>query len=183
MEKKSKFLSFILRHKPSAANITVDKYGWANVSQIIQNTDITFQELQAIVETDEKGRYSFSEDLTKIRANQGHSIKVENIHKKAIPPTVLYHGTNASVLKTILKEGLSKMKRHHVHLSSDLETATIVGNRRKKDLVILQIDAKSMLTDNITFYISENGVWLVDHVHPKYLSIHVSTTSLGKSIP
>lgn len=169
LTKKSKFLSFILRHKPEAAKLTMTKDGWVDVKQLLSNTDITETELLEIVASDEKQRYAITDG--RIRANQGHSINVEVALTKAIPPTVLYHGTNVGVLASILKTGLQKQKRNHVHLSSDLVTAKDVGGRRRGDLVILAVDCKSMLADKFQFFISANKVWLIDSVPAKYLSV------------
>ena len=170
---RSKYLSYLLRHKPEAANLTVDKEGWVNISQLCHRTDFTLMELKEIVRTDNKGRYSFSDDDLSIRANQGHSTdKVRMTFNKATPPVTLYHGTNDNILSTVLKEGLKPMSRHHVHLSADLNTAQTVGGRRKGGLVVLEVDAKQMLADGHTFYLSDNGVWLVDAVPAKYLSEH-----------
>lgn len=168
---KSKFLSFVLRHKPDAANLTLDKDGWTDVDHLSKNTNITLLELQQIVAEDEKGRYSFSEDGSKIRANQGHSTSsVKMTFKKAVPPIALYHGTIDGPAKaSILKKGLIPMKRHHVHLTDDLDTAKTVGGRRKGHLLILEIDTAAMLKDGYEFFLSDNGVWLIDAVPPKYL--------------
>ena len=168
----SKFLSYLLRHRPEAKNIILDKEGWASIDELIANAGFTRAEIEQIVAEDKKTRYSISEDGTKIRANQGHSTdKVKITFEKAVPPITLYHGTVADSLVKILKEGLKPMKRHHVHLSADQRTAEDVGGRRKSDTVILTIDAKQMLADGIQFYKSENGVWLVEYVSPKYFVV------------
>lgn len=176
---KSKQLSYLLRHRPDAANLTLDREGWCSVEQLIANTDLTLSDLLTIVRTDEKGRYSFSPaDFvvpTHIRANQGHSTDaVKMTFKKAVPPTVLYHGTTADVWQRVKKDGLRPMKRHHVHLTADYDTAASVGGRRHKEAYILNIDAKQMLADDVTFYLSENGVWLVKYVDPKYIHLDQS---------
>ena len=85
------------------------------------------------------------------------------------PPEVLYHGTVERFLPSILAEGLNKGRRHHVHLSKDVETATKVGARRGKP-VILEVAAGRMYRDGHTFFLSANGVWLTDAVPPAYLS-------------
>lgn len=168
---RSKYLSLLLRHKPENANLTLDKEGWCSLRQLLENTDFTMDEIDSIVENDEKNRYTISDDWLKIRANQGHSTaKVKLTFKKAIPPVVLYHGTTASAWTVIAKTGLQPMSRHHVHLSHDVATAKVVGGRRHSPMVILAIDAKQMLADGYTFYISENGVWLADHVPKKYIT-------------
>lgn len=177
MQHLSKFLSLILRHDPASVGITLDSQGWANIDELIsgmksKGKKITMIDLQAIVDEDSKGRYSFNDDKTKIRANQGHSIKVDLGLKEETPPKILYHGTNSRFLEAILKEGLKPMARHHVHLSADLETAENVGGRRLKDGTsthVFHISTEQMLKDGIKFYKSENGVWLTDNVSPKYL--------------
>jgi putative RNA 2'-phosphotransferase len=186
-EQRSKYLSLLLRHKPETANLTLDKEGWCDITQLITNTDFTVEELEKITETDAKGRYSIrywemahcGSDLevirepTHIRANQGHSTKSVKMHfKVAVPPVVLYHGADDRFMGIIMKEGLTPQKRHHVHLSADVETAQMVGGRRRSGHTVLAIDAKQMLAVGHKFFISENGVWLVDHVPPKYLKEH-----------
>ncbi len=164
----SKFLSLLLRHKPEKVGLTLDAYGWANVAELLQKTNITQAELDTIVATDTKGRYSYSADRRQIRANQGHSIQVNLELQPQTPPAVLYHGTVDRFLASIQAQGLQPQKRHHVHLSPDLATANIVGKRRGTP-VILEIDAARMHADNHIFYCSENGVWLTDEVPPRYL--------------
>lgn len=172
---RSKYLSYLLRHKPEKANLTLDKEGWCLIDQLLANTDFTWDELEQIVAFDEKGRYSFDAFATSIRANQGHSTgAVRLTFNKAIPPTVLYHGTQLQTWETIRKQGLLPMRRHHVHLSASYDTAATVGGRRKGDLVVLSIDAKKMVADGIQFYLSDNGVWLVDMVDPRYIHLDQS---------
>lgn len=172
---QSKYLSYVLRHRPDVAGILLDKEGWTDIGLLLEKTAISHENLLIIVETDAKQRYSISPDGTKIRANQGHSTaEVKMTFKKATPPVVLYHGTTADAWQRIQKDGLRPMKRHHVHLTDDIDTADSVGGRRHKEAYILNIDAKQMLADGITFYMSDNGVWLVDFVDPKY--IHLDQT-------
>lgn len=167
-ESNSKFLSYILRHHPEAANLKLTVDGWANIDDIVRNTKLSRAEIERIVETDAKKRYSILNG--QIRANQGHSVSsVKMKFKTAIPPVVLYHGaSNASIIQ-IMKDGLKPMNRHHVHLSEDLETAQSVGGRRKNGFIILEIDCKSMLADGHKFYLSDNNVWLAEAVPAKYL--------------
>lgn len=170
----SKYLSYILRHKPEIIKLKLDKEGWGDIQYIIDNSEmkLSYDIIKEIVDTNDKQRFSISEDGTKIRANQGHTIKNVNIHfKKSIPPTILYHGTKEEFLSSILKKGLLPMERQYVHLSSDIETAKKVGDRRKGKTIILSIDAKQMLADGIEFYLSENNVWLVKEVNKKYIDI------------
>lgn len=172
MQHLSKFLSLILRHKPESVGLTLDPHGWVNVDKLLVGMQqsgkrITLNDLKEIVKDDNKCRYSFNNDLTMIRANQGHSIPVDLGLVEKTPPQILYHGTPDRFESIIRVEGLKPMQRHHVHLSDNLETATQVGSRRGKPF-IFKIDTTLMLADNIKFYQSENGVWLVDHVASKY---------------
>ena len=124
--------------------------------------------VQEIVETNNKKRFTFNADKTKIRANQGHSINVDLQLAATVPPDVLYHGTHSKAVESIVREGLQKMARHHVHLSADLETARQVGRRRGKP-VVFQVDAAAMHQQGYEFYRSQNGVWLVDRVPPEFI--------------
>ncbi len=165
----SKFLSLILRHKPETIGLVLDEKGWANVADLLEKSatagnHFTPEELTEVVATNDKKRLSFDELKTKIRASQGHSIAVDVGFEERIPP-VLYHGTAERNLDLILEKGLEKRARHHVHLSSDTETARTVGTRYGKP-VILQIDAAQMSAQGIKFYVSANEVWLVDAVAP-----------------
>ena len=175
MVRTSKFLSLVLRHQPDAAGITVDAHGWAEVGALLRGmTDAgvpcDLQALREIVRTDEKQRYTFNEDGTKIRASQGHSFPVDLGLTQTDPPQVLWHGTATRFLADIMKEGLKPMSRQYVHLSPDAETAYRVGIRHGKP-VILQVDALRMVQDGMKIYRAENGVWLTDAVPPQYLQI------------
>lgn len=172
-EKRSVKLSYLLRHKPEDANLTLNKQGWCTTASIVSNTDFTLEELIAIVESDSKGRYSFCDEFkTCIRANQGHSVSgVDLTFKKVTPPPILFHGTSKKALPDILRQGLLPMTRHHVHLSADYDTAIAVGSRRKSEVVIFEVNTLAMVRDGIEFFISDNGVYLVDSVHKKYLTI------------
>ena len=173
--KASKFISLVLRHKPEEANLKLDEHGYSNTEDLLQGMNkkgfkVTFTDLKRIVEQDEKQRYSFNDNKTKIRANQGHSIKVDLELQSIKPPNVLYHGTATRFKDSILKEGIKKQKRQYVHLSSNIETATKVG-KRHGELIIFSVDSKRMYKDGYKFYLSENKVWLTDYVPNKYLKI------------
>lgn len=171
LKTKSKYLSLILRHNPDAGSITLDKEGWASVKDLIHNAGFTRYELESIVETDDKQRYTFNESKTKIRANQGHSIPDVKIDfPETIPPRFLYHGTVQKFIDSIMKNGLSKQTRNYLHLSKDVKTAVSVGSRRG-DAVILKINALDMYHDGYKFFISKNGVYLIDLVPSKYITI------------
>lgn len=168
----SKFISLILRHHPEAAYIELDEHGWAEVDKLIEGIRRTGKRinrelLEEIVRTDNKQRYSFNEDKTYIRANQGHSVPVDVGLKEQEPPVFLYHGTAAGFLASIEREGLKPMGRLYVHLSKDVETAVNVGKRHGKN-VVLKIHSGDMYRDGQAFYLSENGVWLTKKVVPEY---------------
>ncbi|MBT2621445.1 RNA 2'-phosphotransferase [Chryseobacterium sp. ISL-6] len=173
-KKISKFLSLILRHQPETIHLKLDENGWADVSELIEKSArnrmrFALEELDEVVETNNKKRFAFNEDKTKIRANQGHSIDVDLVLISQQPPEFLYHGTAEANMASILEKGIEKRNRQHVHLSSDKETATKVGMRHGKP-VILIIRTGEMFKENIEFYLSDNGVWLTDFVDVKYIS-------------
>jgi putative RNA 2'-phosphotransferase len=169
----SKFLSLILRHSPDTIGLRLDENGWADVEELIQKSAekgmfFSSEELEEVVFTNDKQRFAFTEDKTRIRASQGHSIGIELELEAKVPPETLYHGTVERVLQNIMNEGLRKMERHHVHLSQDRETAKKVGSRRGT-AVILVVRAGEMSKDGFDFYLSENGVWLTDRVPARYI--------------
>src|SRR5664279_196057 len=169
----SKFLSLVLRHEPQRIGITLDSAGWTDVAALLaataaHGTPITRAELDQIVATSDKQRFALSEDGMRIRANQGHSVEVELELAPATPPTILYHGTVDRFVDSIRAQGLIKGERHHVHLSADLETAQKVGGRRGKPLILV-VRAADMDAAGHTFYVSQNGVWLTDHVPTVFL--------------
>jgi len=171
--KLSRFLSLVLRHKPEKIGISLDAKGWADVNELIAKMSsfgkhIDFETLEHVVEIDNKQRYSFNTDKSKIRANQGHSIEIELGYIPEPPPKILYHGTGNKYVNSIYKTGIQKRNRHHVHLSMDIETAIDVGQRHGMPYVF-EVLAEEMVKDGFTFYKSENGVWLTDHVPVKYL--------------
>lgn len=173
---KSKFLSYVLRHDPSKIDIKLDKNGWVLINELLfkaalNGVNITREELQNIVDDNDKQRFKISDDGTKIRASQGHSVKVDLNLKAQVPPVILYHGTVEKALEGIKKTGLKSMSRHHLHLSADISTATNVGSRRGKP-IILEINSKAMYAEGFKFYKSDNGVWLTDEVPYKYIKLN-----------
>lgn len=170
--KLGRFLSLVLRHDPSAAGISLDGHGWADVKELLAGVSrtgrkIDMDTLERIVRENNKQRYSFNEDHTRIRANQGHSLSVDVELREEIPPQYLYHGTATRFFPAIQREGIRKMSRQYVHLSGDFETAMAVGKRHGIPMVVT-INAAAMARDGVGFYRSENGVWLCEHVEPKY---------------
>lgn len=168
-----KYISLVLRHKPKAIGLVLDSNGWADVNELIVKSDaqgikITLDILKIIVEINEKKRFAFKDNFTKIRANQGHSIEVDVELKLTPPPDVLYHGTALKNKEAILKGGIIKMDRLHVHLSHEEETAKKTGTRHGEP-VVFTVDAKKMHEDGNRFYLSENGVWLTEYVPARYI--------------
>lgn len=166
---RGKFLALILRHKPETIKISLDENGWADVKQMIQNSDFSKKELEEIVDTDDKDRYEFNSNKTLIRACQGHSVKVDIQFSETVPPEFLYHGTKKESQSSIYKRGLIPMSRQYIHLSLDIKTAQNVAARRKGESVILTINAQEMYKSGFKFYISSNGVWLISEVPPKFI--------------
>lgn len=169
----SKFLSLILRHQPETIGITLDPQGWVAVdtllTQLAAHRHPVSRELLAhVVATNDKQRFVFSPDMQRIRANQGHSFEVDLGLQAIVPPAILYHGTVDEFIPLIREGGLKKMSRQHVHLSADLETASKVGGRRGKP-VILHVRAGELHAAGHAFYRSENGVWLTDHVPASHI--------------
>jgi putative RNA 2'-phosphotransferase len=173
----SKFLSLVLRHDPGRIGIVLDDAGWTDVAALLaacarHGVPLTRAQLAEVVATSDKQRFALSPDGERIRANQGHSVEVDLQLAPAEPPATLFHGTVESALASIRAQGLVRGQRHHVHLSSDIATATRVGGRRGKPIV-LTIRAGEMAAAGHVFYCSANGVWLVDHVPPAFIDFEL----------
>ena len=171
----SKFMSYVLRHRPQAIGLHLDEQGWAMVDELIETAvshgkTIDRAIIEEVVAKNDKKRFAFSADGTKIRASQGHSIPIDLGLTAVNPPRILFHGTAAKFMESIRQQGLEPRRRHHVHLSADYETAVKVGSRHGTP-VVLQIDAARMVADGFDFYLSENGVWLTDIVVPEYFTV------------
>jgi putative RNA 2'-phosphotransferase len=171
----SKLLSYVLRHRPDSIGLALDPQGWAAVDDLLAQLGASGHELdrallERVVAENDKQRFAFSADRTRIRASQGHSVAVDLALDPAAPPDVLFHGTASRFLKSILATGLRAAGRHHVHLSADAETARKVGARHGFPAV-LRVDAARMQADGIVFYCSDNGVWLTGAVLPRYLTM------------
>ena len=168
----SKYLSFILRHKPEDIALTLNEQGWADIDELIAKSaptrQLTPELIKTVVGTSDKQRFKLSDDGKQIRANQGHSIDVDLNLAPSLPPAILYHGTAYRFVKSILAQGLKPMQRLHVHLSCDVKTAKSVG-RRYGQPVILTINAKAMYQNGFDFYQADNGVWLTSIVPAQYL--------------
>lgn len=169
----SKFLSLVLRHQPQKIGLIIDENGWVNVDELLNKLNqyhwqIDRQILEEIVKTNDKQRFAFDETKEKIRASQGHSIDVDLGLLPIEPPEILYHGTADKYILSIQKEGLKSQSRQHVHLSENIETATKVGQRHGK-VIVLQIKAKEMYKNGFFFYLSANNVWLCDSVPIEFI--------------
>ncbi len=173
IKKISKYLSFLLRHKPEAIGLTLDANGWASIEELICKTTqyaLTPELIATVVETNDKRRFSLSEDGCKIRANQGHSLEIDLELAPIEPPEQLFHGTAVRFLAGIRAKGLSKMKRHHVHLSESATVARNVGSRYGEP-VVLTVASRQMHQDGYLFYKTINNVWLVDSVPYEYIIV------------
>lgn len=177
----SKFLSFVLRHKPDAIGLTLDPQGWTFIDELIAKSDaagtrFSREDLLHIVETSDKKRFSVSADGLRIRAAQGHSVSVGLGLPPQEPPPVLYHGTATRFVDSIQSEGLTPQARQQVHLSVDEATAHRVGLRHGKP-VILKVEALRMHAKGFKFFLADNGVWLTDQVPPEFLALSLSSTA------
>ncbi len=174
-KRTSKFLSLVLRHQPQTIGIKLDSSGWVSVDELLaainrhpNNIKLDRKSLEQVVSDNDKQRFEFSEDCSSIRARQGHSVNVDLGYPPATPPETLLHGTPRKFVAPILETGLKKMNRHHVHLHTDLKTATAVGARRG-DSVLLTVRSGEMHRAGFIFFVTENGVWLTDHVPPEFI--------------
>ncbi|NVZ30060.1 RNA 2'-phosphotransferase [Pseudomonas gingeri] len=169
LNETSKFLSYVLRHEPHSIGLQLDPEGWADLSALIEGAakegrTLELATIEAVVSSNDKKRFEYSPDGLRIRAVQGHSTpEVSRQYPRKVPPEVLYHGTATRFLESIEQQGLIAGKRHLVHLSHEVETATAVGQRYGK-VVVLTIDAQRMHEQGLRFYQAENGVWLTEHV-------------------
>ncbi|NEJ73683.1 RNA 2'-phosphotransferase [Rhizobium phaseoli] len=173
----SKFMSYVLRHAPDTAGLTLDAEGWVSFDAlekaVASKYDVSRADIIEIIENNPKKRFTLADN--RIRANQGHSVEVDLALNQVEPPAVLYHGTSLTSWQAIEREGLKKMQRHHVHLSVDVETAKIVAMRRRGDHVILRVDAARMFSEGHSFFVSDNGVWLAESVPVQYISPDAGT--------
>jgi len=171
--KISTFMSLVLRHKPQELGLRLDENGWTSVSEFLdkmnsKGNNLDFESLEEIVATNDKKRFAFNDEKTKIRASQGHSVTIDLALQEIVPPEILFHGTVEKFISEIKSKGLLKMSRQHVHLSKDKETAIKVGSRRGNPIILI-IDSTKMHQDGFKFYQSENGVWLTDEVPSNYI--------------
>ena len=166
-----------LRHRPDKIGLTLDAQGWADVDGLLawanqHGVALTRPLLQEIVAQNDKQRFAFNTDATRIRANQGHSIKIDLGLEPVIPPEQLYHGTATRFLESIRQKGLLRGKRDYVHLSPDELTARKVGARHGEPIVLV-VTAGQMHAASFAFYCAADGVWLTQHVPNQYLVIPI----------
>lgn len=169
-----RFLCYVLRHRPDAIGLTLDDRGYVAIADLItalarHGHPVSRMQLVEIVATDAKRRFGLCADGTRIRAQQGHSIEVDLGYAPATPPAILFHGTVRASLPSIRQHGLTRMQRHHVHLSAGETTAKLVGSRRG-DAVILRVDSRAMHDAGHSFFLTPNGVWLTESVPAAFLS-------------
>jgi putative RNA 2'-phosphotransferase len=172
----SKFLSLVLRHQPEVIGLSLDEAGWASVADLIalansHKHSLSLELVREVVLTNDKKRFAFNADGTKIRASQGHSLAVDLELQPVSPPAVLFHGTATRFVDSIKRQGLVPGSRQYVHLSTDIETATKVGQRHGKPVILL-IEAKQMFAAGHKFYVSENGVWLTAAVPTDFIQFN-----------
>lgn len=175
LDELSRYLSYVLRHEPQTIGLQLNTEGWADIDSLIAGASrhgraIDQAMIRAVVETSKKKRFALSDDCRRIRAVQGHSTStVQRTYPETIPPEMLYHGTATRFLASIREQGLKAGFRHHVHLSLDVSTATTVGKRHGKP-VVLEIRALRMHQNGFKFFLSENNVWLTDAVPPEFIN-------------
>jgi putative RNA 2'-phosphotransferase len=174
MKNTSKFIALLLRHHPEIVGLVVDEHGWADVKELITKVnetgehDLSMESLEEIVASNDKTRFSFNKDKTKIRANHGHSIQVDVELEEVVPPEILYHGTAEQFVDSIDKIGLIGKERLYVHLSEETKKAIEVGGRHGKP-VLYEVSADKMIEDGYKFYLSKSNIWLTKEVPTKYL--------------
>lgn len=171
----SKYMSFLLRHQPEQADLVMDGNGWVDMASLVDACVARghaegADDVLRVVEENDKRRFEVSDNVTRIRAAQGHSVDLDLGLEPVVPPAKLFHGTVQRSLDQIRLKGLRSMRRTHVHLSADVETARRVGMRRGTP-IILRVDAASMHAVGAEFYQASNGVWLTAKVAPQYLQI------------
>lgn len=173
LERNSKYLSLILRHKPELGKISLDKNGWVPIVDVVNNAGFKLDNLLQIIKEDGKQRFETSVDNKLIRACQGHSknLEIDLKLEKSIPPVTLYHGTKENVKLEIAKKGLLPMNREHVHMTTDIKLAKETADRRKGNSIILEIDSCQMAAKGFTFYKSTNNIWLAYHIPAKFIKI------------
>jgi putative RNA 2'-phosphotransferase len=171
----SRFLAKHLRHQPGALGMTLEPGGWAPVAMLLAGCathgfPLTRAELDAIVATNDKQRFSFDATGTRIRANTGHTVAVDMELTAATPPATLYHGTGRDSGERIRVEGLSKRRRDYVQLTAERVLASQIGARHGRPMVFT-IDAAAMVRDGYTFFRTDRGTWLVESVPITYLGV------------
>ncbi len=172
-EKISKRLSYVLRHRPDSIGLRLDQQGYVEVELLLSalarhGDELTIEQLNELVLTNDKKRFSFDPTGSRIRANQGHSINIDLNYDQKSPPPILYHGTASRFVPSIRQRGLLKGQRHHVHLTESRDTAMSVGSRYGEP-VILIVRADQMVANGSRFFLSENQVWLTECVPPNHI--------------
>lgn len=172
--KLSKTMSYALRHHPEEYNLQLDEEGWCLIDDLLYALhtvsslqDVTLQDIKLMMDRSEKKRFELKS--SKIRAYYGHSFDVKVKYNEKQPPDILYHGTARRFIDSIKKQGLIAKQRQYVHLSSNKDTAYLVGKRHDDYPIILKINAKKAFDDGIVFYDANDATWLCDALPKKYI--------------
>lgn len=173
----SKTVSRALRHAPWEYELELDEAGWTDVEALLEAlrairpvwSQLQLADLEKMMAEADKQRYELAPG--RMRALYGHSVEAKIAKEPAIPPAVLYHGTDPDIVPLILQEGLKPMRRQYVHLSADVQTARQVGQRKAARPVILQVNALEAHHQNHVFYKGNQLVWLADLVPAAFLVV------------
>ena len=173
----SKSISYHLRHKPVELGIELDKDGYAQLDKFLFKlsnkvlTELTIADIQYYLNNSEKKRFEIDIENNRIRAKYGHSVDIDNTYDELLVPVPLYHGTPRSNIESILKNGLKKMSRNYVHVTSDINLAISTALRYADDYVIIEIDTQEYLKDGNKIYFAGGDIYLMDKVNSNYLKI------------
>ncbi|HWO43504.1 MAG TPA: RNA 2'-phosphotransferase [Candidatus Eisenbacteria bacterium] len=172
-EKISKFLTYVLRHRPHDVPLEFDERGfvaWAELRAAVQRRfpDATEEEILQVVQESDKRRFELKDG--KARATYGHSFPVDLAAEPTLPPARLYHGTARDLAETIVRTGLKPRDRQFVHLSASLEDALAVGRRRDPLPAVVVVEARAAADEGLKFYAS-GPLFLTSEVPAKYLSL------------
>lgn len=177
-ERLSKIISHALRHQPEDYDLKLSKDGWVSIDElvtsirtkIIEYSNLENEDVIRMVSEAIKKRHEIKN--SQIRALHGHSLKIEINNQPLVPPAKLFHATALNYWEKIKQEGLNKMARNYVHLSTHSQDAKEVAAKKYQNIVVLEIAANKAFEDGILFYSNDRErIWLCKHVPPKYISI------------
>ncbi len=173
LERLSRFLSFLLRHRPGEYPLAFDRRGfvsWKELNDLVQARfpDATEEEIRTVVTGSGKQRFEMRDD--RVRATYGHSFPIDLGVERVEPPPRLYPGVARDLAESILREGLKPRGRAYVHLSASLEEAVAVGQRRDPSPAVVVVDAGAAHAAGIEFY-SSGPLYLAAEIPPQFLSV------------